>query len=196
VDVVAEKPTEGKKIQTSAAPSKKPQQPKPAPVKKEKKKEIKKVPTALKVPPVEQNITKGTLFNLEGAGKEYTNVDDQNKTKQNVELSQKYMIINFSEKEVSLDDPIIKKVKSYIKDVKKKFPNSYIEIAGIDPQNVVSATIAKQISLARVLNVRNLCRKLWKKKKDVRINLSQLDKVVSKFGKKKYGYVIIFIRQK
>ena len=50
-------------------------------------------------------------------------------------------------------------------------------ITAADPKSLASATIAKQVSLARTIGVRNLIRKLDYDKKDVRIDLLSSTKI-------------------
>jgi hypothetical protein len=133
--------------------------------------------------------------NLERAGQDLVQEDDSTNTKQAVSKIENSLIVNFSEKEIILDDVIISEIKKFILETKKKFPKHKIILSSFEPTNQISATVGKQISLARTLNVRNLIRKLNYKKSDVRIRLLN-----SEFKKKlpthESGYIFIYVKVK
>jgi hypothetical protein len=130
---------------------------------------------------------------LERAGQDLVQISDQETTTQSVFKIENSLIVNFSEKEIIVDDLIIKQIKDFILETKKKFPKHKIIISSFEPTNQISATVAKQISLARTLNVRNLIRKLQYKRSDIRIRL-----INSKFKEKlpinESGYVFIYVK--
>jgi len=132
---------------------------------------------------------------LERAGQDLVQEEDKTATKQDTEQIENSLIVNFSEKEIILDDTIITKIKEFIKNTKQKFPNHKIFLSSYEPTNQLSATVAKQISLARTLNVRNLIRKLNYKKSDVRIRLLD-NKVKEKLPEHESGYVFIYVKVK
>lgn len=151
---------------------------------------------------VENTVVKSSVISeiqeekqLERAGQDLVQEEDTTATKQETTKIENSLIVNFSEKEIILDDVIITQVKEFILETKKKFPKHKIILSSFEPTNQISATVAKQISLARTLNVRNLIRKLNYKKSDVRIRL--LD---SKFRDKlpihESGYVFINVKVK
>ncbi len=130
---------------------------------------------------------------FERAGQDLVQVNDQKSTLQETIQKENYLIVNFADKEILLDDPTIKKVKQFIQDIKNKFPKHKIIISSVEPSNQISATIAKQISLARTLNTRNLIRKQGYKKSDVRVRL--LDKAIKKtLPDNESGFVYISIK--
>jgi len=130
---------------------------------------------------------------LERAGQDLVQVEDVEATKQEVVKIENSLIVNFSEKEIIVDDLIIKKIKEFIAESKKKFPKHKIVISSFEPTNQISATVAKQISLARTLNVRNLIRKLQYKRSDVRIRLID-SKLKDKLPVHESGYVFIYVK--
>jgi len=131
--------------------------------------------------------------NLERAGQDLVQEDDQKTTTQNTLKIENSLIVNFSKKEIIVEDLIINEIKAFILETKNKFPNHKIIISSIEPTNQISATIAKQISLARTLNVRNLIRKLQYKKSDVRIRLLN-SKLKESLPENESGYVVVSVK--
>lgn len=142
--------------------------------------------------------TKSTVQNtknLESPGIDYAEqIDDQKESAQKTFETDKYMIVTFKGNEVFVDDAIIKKIKTFTKDIKTKVGEHKIYITAVDPKNQVSATVAKQISLGRTISTRNLIRKFGYKKRDVRVDL--LSKVEIKESiDDKNGYIVIRVEK-
>lgn len=120
--------------------------------------------------------------------------DDDKKSKQQIVISDEYFIVTFKGNEIFIDNEITKKLKVFITDIKKKYKKHKIMITAADVKGQASATIAKQISLARSIGVRNLIRKMDYKKKDVRIDLLASTKVKEKINEQN-GYLVIRIKR-
>ena len=120
--------------------------------------------------------------------------DDDNKSKQATVSTDDYFIISFKGNEIFVDNEITKKLKEFIINVKDKYKNHKIMITAADPKSQASATIAKQISLARTIGVRNLIRKLDYDKKDVRVALLASTKIKEKINEQN-GYLIIRVKR-
>ncbi|MEA3289367.1 MAG: hypothetical protein U9Q04_04210 [Campylobacterota bacterium] len=133
------------------------------------------------------------LFNLERAGQDLAQVDDQESTNQSFINIDDNLIINFADKEIILDDVTIKKIKTFIKGIKAKYPKHKIYVSAKDPKNQISATVGKQITLARSLNTRNLIRKLGYKKSDIRIRLFSKE-LIEKLPDHESGFVYIHVK--
>lgn len=130
---------------------------------------------------------------FERAGQDLSQVDDTNTTLQETIQKENYLVVNFADSEILLDDPTIRKIKQFISDVKTKFPKHKIIVSSVEPSNQISATVAKQISLARTLNTRNLIRKQGYKKSDVRIRLID-EKIRKELPANESGFVYISIK--
>jgi len=130
---------------------------------------------------------------LERAGQDLVQVDDRATTLQATVQKENYLIVNFADKEILLDDVTIKQVKQFIEDMKIKFPKHKVIVSSVEPTNQISSTIAKQISLARTLNTRNLIRKLRYKKSDVRVRLLD-EEIRKKLPDNEAGFVYISIK--
>ncbi|WP_321467928.1 hypothetical protein [Halarcobacter sp.] len=120
--------------------------------------------------------------------------DDDNDTKQQILNVDDYFIITFKGDEIFFDNAITKQLKVFLAEVKEKYGKHQVLINAADVQGRASATIAKQISLARSIGARNLIRKLGYEKKDVRIDLLSSTEVKEKINKQN-GYLVIRIKK-
>ncbi|MCD4758283.1 MAG: hypothetical protein K8R39_08430 [Arcobacteraceae bacterium] len=149
---------------------------------------------------VEQKVIKTSIISevqekkeLERAGQDLVQANDTNSTLQATVQKDDYLIVTFADKEILLDDPTIVQVKQFIQQMKNKFPKHKVIISSVEPTNQISSTIAKQISLARTLNTRNLIRKQGYNKSDVRIRLLD-DTIRSKLPENEAGFVYITVK--
>jgi len=130
---------------------------------------------------------------LEKAGQDMTQVDDTKTTAQQTLEEDQYMVVTFANEEILLDDVIIKKIKTFLLTAKDKYGDHNVIVSSVSPTNQVSATVAKQIALARSLNIRNLVRKQKYKKSDVRIRRITPE-LEDKIPKSETGFVVISIQ--
>lgn len=132
---------------------------------------------------------------IEHGGIDVADRDDSDKpSKQTLINTEDYYIVTFKGNEIFFDTAIIKELKTFIEDTKKRYKKHQIIITTADVQGQASATVAKQISLARSLGARNLIRKLGYEKKDVRIDLLASTEVKEDINKQ-YGYLVIRIKR-
>ena len=101
-----------------------------------------------------------------------------------------YLVITYKADELFVDDAISKQLKDFLSKAKSKNASHQIFIYSSDTKNQLSATIAKQISLARTMSVRNLIKKFGYEKKDINIDLSVLPEVKEPIDAKN-GYIVI-----
>ena len=120
--------------------------------------------------------------------------DDDNSTKQQILSVDDYFIITFKSDEIFIDNAITKQLKVFLSEVKEKYGKHKVLINAADVQGRASATITKQISLARSIGARNLIRKLGYEKKDVRIDLLSSTEVKENINKQN-GYLVIRIKK-
>jgi len=130
---------------------------------------------------------------LETAGRDFVRLNNKTTTLQTIIEKEDMIVVNFANKEIIVDDPVIIKIKDFIAKMKEKFPKHKVIVSSSVPTNQLSATVAKQIALARTLNIRNLVRKLKYKKSDVRIKLTG-DSFKNILPQNKSGYVIIYAK--
>lgn len=133
--------------------------------------------------------------NFESAGKDLRKFYIDETTKQTTVAQDDYLLVNFGDSGIKIENPSIIKIKEFITKIKQKYPQHIIKISASDPTNQVSSTMKRRISLARTLNAKSLIRQLKYKIKDVRIDLmgSSKMKIVNENA---YGYLIIRAEKK
>ena len=110
---------------------------------------------------------------------------DQDLVSQNIKkLNESEILVEFNSGEIFVDDNARAKVLSFIKEQKKIDKNTKIEISVANSTQIPSTTIAKQISLGRALNIKNLIKKEDYKLSDISLNIKNI-----KDEKHKNGYV-------
>lgn len=131
---------------------------------------------------------------LESPGIDVADKEDTGKEDQKIIQNAEYLIITYKGNEVFIDDGITRKVKQFLSAAKDKYANHQIYIYTKDMKQQLSATISKQISLARTMSTRNLIRKFGYEKKDVRIDLSTEPEIKEKIDDTN-GYLVIKIKK-
>lgn len=132
---------------------------------------------------------------IESGGIDVADVKDDDKaSKQVLFQNDDYFIITYKGNEIFLDNKIAKDLKKFILEIKEKYKNHQIIITAADVKGQASATVSKQISLARSLGARNLIRKFGYDKKDVRIDLLA-DTTVKEEIDTMNGYLVIRIKR-
>lgn len=76
-----------------------------------------------------------------------------------------YLVVTYKDDELFIDDVNSKKIKDFLNSAKTKYPEHKIIIYSSEIQGQLSATISKQISLARTMSMRNLIKNLIMKRK-------------------------------
>lgn len=132
---------------------------------------------------------------MESAGKDLSKIYEDEVTKQKAVVAEEYLILNFGSNAIKLDNPIILQTKEFINKIKQKNIKHVVKISAADPTNQISATVTKQISLARTINVRNLIRQMGYDIKDVRIDLLSPN-LQNIENSNENGYIIIRIEKK
>ncbi|MFA7084879.1 MAG: hypothetical protein WC141_10140 [Arcobacteraceae bacterium] len=161
-------------------------------VKENKEKQI----SQTKIQPLEQEQEKKEeIGDIESAGKDLSRIYEDERTKQATVLTDSYLLLNFGGNDIKLDNPSILKIKDFIVQIKKKYPKHVVKISAVDPSNQISATVMKQISLARTINARNLIRQLGYEIKDVQVDLIKPNSTNIQ-NQNDNGYLIIRIEKK
>lgn len=128
---------------------------------------------------------------IESAGVEILDKVDLNKKSQITTLSEDYMVVSYKADEIIIDDGITKDLKAFLskysKDVK-------ITIYSKEIKNQLSATVSKQISLARTMSLRNLIQKFGYEKKNLNIDLAGEIEIKEKVDDTN-GYIVIKIKK-
>lgn len=132
---------------------------------------------------------------IERAGKDLSRIYEDEATKQKTVITEDYLLLNFGSNAIKLDNPTILQVREFINKIKQKNLKHVVKISAVDPTNQISATVMKQISLARTLNARNLIRQMGYDIKDVRIDLLNPN-ATNILNQNENGYLIIRIEKK
>ena len=111
---------------------------------------------------------------------------------QNMITAEDYLIVTYKADELFVDDIISKKLRDFLNKAKVKHPKHEIVIYSYEIKNVLSATISKQISLARTMSIRNLIKKFGYEKKDIKIDLGTKPEIKEDIDPKN-GYIVIKI---
>lgn len=157
--------------------------------------ETKKVEVLEKEEDLQKEIKKEFTGNIESAGKDLSRIYEDESTKQKILIAQEHLILNFGSNDIKIDNPTILKIREFINKIKQENPNHMVKISAVDPTNQISATVMKQISLARTLNARNLIRQMGYDVKDVRVDLLHPN-ATNILNQNENGYIIIRIENR
>ena len=138
---------------------------------------------------------KERIGTIESAGKDLSRIYEDEATKQEVVMAEEYLLVNFGSNAIKIDNPTILLIREFINKIKQKNLKHTVKISAVDPTNQISATVMKQISLARTLNARNLIRQMGYDIKDVRVDLLHPN-AAKIINQNKNGYIIIRIEKK
>ncbi|MDY0232497.1 MAG: hypothetical protein RBS11_00575 [Sulfurimonas sp.] len=131
---------------------------------------------------------------VKSAGLDYSNVENNN-TRQDNLIYEDWMVIKYLNSEVILDPNSIKEIEEFLLSAKEKFFGHFVSIYIKEPQNQVSASVAKQLALSRIINIRNLIRKLDYKNDDVVVRLKDTIPQ-NNLVEHESGYAVILINRK
>jgi biopolymer transport protein ExbD len=137
-------------------------------------------------PLIEEPEIKDEVGDIESAGKDLSRIYEDEKTKQATVATDEYLILNFGGNDIKLDNPTIIQIKEFIAQVKQKYSKHVVKI---------SATVMKQISLARTINARNLIRQLGYEIKEVQVDLLKPNST-NIANENEFGFLIIRIEKK
>jgi len=111
------------------------------------------------------------------ANKNQKKFSNQKLIKRNLQV-----IIEFHDKEIFLNSKIKRAIKLFVGTVNRRSKRAVFTIYVSDPKNVISSTLAKQISLGRVLNVKNIIKRSNVKAKNIKMNLQQEIQTKNPYG--------------
>ncbi len=141
---------------------------------------------------VTQNLSKEQA--MTSAGADYSNIINNFVRQENI-IYEDWMIVKYLDNEIFLDNKSIEDIDKFLKNAKEKFFGHYISIYIKEPQNQVSASVAKQLALSRVINIRNLIRKKDYRNDDVVVRLKE-NIPQKNLIEHESGYAVILINKK
>lgn len=103
-------------------------------------------------------------------------------TKQKLIKKVLLLTVSFQDKEIFLNSAIKRKIKLFISDINRRSKRAQFTLLVSDPTNVISSTISKQISLGRILNVKNIIKYSNIKQKNIRMDLQHEIPSNNRFG--------------
>ena len=131
---------------------------------------------------------------IESAGIDIADKNESSTENQKIIEAKDYLIITYKSNEIFIDDGINRKIKQFLSSAKENNGKHKIQIFSKDMKKQLSATISKQISLARTISTRNLIRKFGYEKKDVKIDLRNQPNIKEKIDDTN-GYLVITIKK-
>jgi len=119
----------------------------------------------------------------EGSAVSYAASKDQKKfTNQKLVKKDLQLTVQFQDKEIFLNSSIKRKIKLFVADLNRRSKRTIYTLYVSDPKNVISSTISKQISLGRVLNVKNIIKHSNIKTKNIKLNLQKEISATNPYG--------------
>lgn len=103
-------------------------------------------------------------------------------TNQNAIKKELMLTVAFTDKEIFLNSSIKSKIKLFVADINRRSKRAVFTIYVSDPKNIISSTLAKQVSLGRVLNVKSLIKHANIELKNIKMNLQEPQESSNAFG--------------
>jgi len=108
------------------------------------------------------------------AGNAVSYVQDKKEfTKQKVVKKDISLRVEFQDKEVFVNSNIKRKIKLFVSDINRRSKLAVFTIYSSNPDILISSTMAKQVALGRVLNVKNIIKKSNIDPKKIKMNLQK-----------------------
>jgi hypothetical protein len=132
---------------------------------------------------------------IESAGEDLADKKKEDKEQtQNLFEEDRIFYIKFNDNEIFIEQQIIEKLKLFVNSAKEKYPNSKITLYSVDPNNQVSLTVTKQISLGRILSTKTLLKKFDYNPKDIKLRLSE-KQIIPEDIQTEAGLIVVKITQ-
>jgi len=113
----------------------------------------------------------------------YATLKEQKKfTNQKLIKKDLQLTVEFQDKEIFVNSSIKRKIKLFVADLNRRSKRTIYTLYVSDPKNVISSTISKQISLGRVLNVKNIIKHSNIKPKNIKLNLQKEIAATNPYG--------------
>ena len=123
----------------------------------------------------------------QGSAVSYAANKDQKKfSKQKLIKKNLRLTIEFQDKEIFLNSSIKRRIKLFVAGINRRSKRAVFTLYVSDPKNIISSTMSKQISLGRVLNVKNIVKRSNIKLKNIKLNLQKKN-----YSNNLYGDIII-----
>lgn len=110
------------------------------------------------------------------------NKDPKTFTNQKIITKNRTLTVHFDDKEIFLSNRNKEKLKRFVGDINRRSKRAQYTVFVSDPKGVASSTLARQVSLGRVLNIKGLIKKSNVKPSNIKMNLQQQIPNASQFG--------------
>jgi hypothetical protein len=128
---------------------------------------------------------------IESAGEDLADKKREIKEQlQDIKEEDKIFYVKFNGNEIFIGDQIVDQLKAFINKIKTKYPNAKITLSSVDPVDQLSLTVAKQISLGRIIATRTLIKKFKFNMKNLHLKLSDKIKIPDDLDSK-YGFIVV-----
>ena len=128
---------------------------------------------------------------IESAGEDLADKKREIKEQlQDIKEEDKIFYVKFNGNEIFIGDQIVDQLKAFINKIKTKYPNAKITLSSVDPVDQLSLTVAKQISLGRIIATRTLIKKFKFNMKNLHLKLSDKIKIPEDLDSK-YGFIVV-----
>ena len=120
---------------------------------------------------------------MDGNAVSYAVNKDQKKF-QNQKAIKKDLVltIEFEDKEIFLNSQIKRKIKLFVSDIKRRSQRAEFSLFVSDPQNIISSTLSKQISLGRILNTKSIIKRSNIDAKNIKMDLQHTIETTNPYG--------------
>lgn len=109
---------------------------------------------------------------MEGNAVSYAvNKDQKEFQKQKAIKKDLILTIEFEDKEIFLNSQIKRQIKLFVSDINRRSKRAEFSLFVSDPQNIISSTLARQISLGRILNTKSIIQRTNVDVKKIRMDL-------------------------
>ena len=128
---------------------------------------------------------------IESAGEDLADKKrDTKPQQQDIKEEDKIFYVKFNGNDIFISDQIVDQLKVFINKIKTKYPNAKITLSSVDPIDQLSLTVAKQISLGRIIATRSLIKKFKFNMKNLHLKLSDKIKIPDDLDSK-YGFIVV-----
>ncbi len=128
---------------------------------------------------------------IESAGEDLADKKrDTTPQQQDIKEEDKIFYVKFNGNDIFISDQIVDQLKAFINKIKTKYPNAKITLSSVDPIDQLSLTVAKQISLGRIIATRSLIKKFKFNMKNLHLKLSDKIKIPEDLDSK-YGFIVV-----
>jgi hypothetical protein len=128
---------------------------------------------------------------IESAGEDLADKKrDTKPQQQDIKEEDKIFYVKFNGNDIFISDQIVDQLKVFINKIKTKYPNAKITLSSVDPIDQLSLTVAKQISLGRIIATRSLIKKFKFNMKNLHLKLSDKIKIPEDLDSK-YGFIVV-----